>query len=265
MLGNGRFGRQNGHPSADDIEEEEGRAGWPEDLRRFLLVAIGFVGAGLLVGMLDEWQGMPHLAFFNAMLMVAAVGVCAAALRRARTVREWTPRTSAPVSRDIVTGLPDEQYFWLRLREDYRRARRQGVPLSLTLVDVNNLSAVNESYGRECGDDVLKHIGRVVESSKRASDVAARLSDDEIAVILLECNRDGARAFVRRLEHLVTRQPPSINVRGEAIVLWVGVCTGVASALEGEASAEELVARARHDLDMAREERDRRRVRWART
>jgi diguanylate cyclase (GGDEF)-like protein len=262
MYENGRFGRHNGRGSTETGEGED-PAGWPEELRRYLLVAVGFVATGLFVGLLDEWRGVSHLAAANAALMIAAVGICGVAIRKARAIGERPLRPPAPTSRDPVTGLPDEQYFWLRLREEYRRARRLGVGVSLTLVDVNNLSAVNDTYGRSSGDAVLKHIAGLVESSKRASDVAARLSDDEIAIILLDCDLEGANAVVRRLEHLINRQPPIVRTNGGSMTLWVGVCTGTVSALEGEASSEELVARARHDLDMAREERDRRRVRWA--
>lgn len=234
----------------------------PQEIKRYLLVSIGFVASGVLLALVDEWWRVSHLAAANALLMLAAVTMCFLIMFRMRTAAEGLGRATAPSAFDRVTGLPDEQYFWTRFREEYRRATRRSSPISLTLVDVNGLSEVNKMYGRAGGDAVLKHVAQMVESTKRATDVAARLSDDEIAVILLDCGRDGVGAYVARLEHLATKQRPVIKVKGQEMTVWAGVSMGTASALEGESSPEELAARARSSLDLSRDERDRRRANW---
>jgi diguanylate cyclase (GGDEF)-like protein len=232
------------------------------ELKRYLLAALALVSIGLLLALVDEWWKVPHLTAASAVLMLAVVGTSLVAIYRARAATEGLIRTVMPSVRDSVTGLPDEQYFRLRLREEYKRVHRYGIPVSLAIIDVNNLASVNEAYGEACGDAVLSHIAGILEATKRASDVAVRLSDDEFALILLECAREDASQFVRRLEHYVTRQPATVTVEGQVITLWIGVCTGVAAAMEGEMSAEELVARARNNLVTAKDERDRRRERW---
>jgi diguanylate cyclase (GGDEF)-like protein len=232
------------------------------ELKRYLLAGIALVSLGLLLAIVDEWQRVPHMTAANTILMLTVVGISLVAVYRARAATEGLIRTVTPTVRDPVTGLPDEQYFRLRLREEYKRVHRYGIPVSLAIIDVNNLTSVNEAYGEACGDAVLGHIAGVLESTKRASDVAVRLSDDEFALILLECAREDATQFVRRLEHYVTRQPATVTVEGQVITLWIGVCTGVVAAMEGEMSAEELVARARGNLDASKAERDRRRERW---
>ncbi len=232
------------------------------ELKRYLLAALGLVSLGLLLALIDEWRGVPHLAAANAILMLSVVGTSLVAVYRARAATEGLIRTVTPAVRDPVTGLPDEHYFRLRLREEYKRVRRYGVPVALAIIDVNNLASVNEAYGEGCGDAVLSHIASVLESTKRGSDVAVRLSDDEFALILLECSRDDASQFMQRLEHYVTRQPATVTVEDQVITLWIGICTGVAAAMEGESSSEELLARARNGLEAAKQARDRRRERW---
>jgi len=231
-------------------------------LRRYLLAALGLLSVGLLLTIMDEGWGVAHLTAAIAVLMLGVVGISMVAIYRSRAIVDGLIRTTTPSVRDALTGLPDEQYFRLRLREECKRVGRYGIPVSLAIIDVNNLASVNEAYGEACGDAVLSHIASILESTKRASDIAVRLSDDEFALILLECARPDASRYVHRLEQYVARRPATVSVEGQPITLWIGVCIGLASAVEENTSSEELLAQARQDLQAAKEERDRRRERW---
>jgi len=231
-------------------------------LKRYLLAALGLLSVGILLTIMDERGGVAHVTAATAVLMLGVVGISVVAIYRSRTIVEGLIRTTTPSVRDALTGLPDEQYFRLRLREECKRVGRYGIPVSLAIIDVNNLASVNEAYGEACGDAVLSHIASILESTKRASDIAARLSDDEFALILLECARSDATRYVHRLEQYVARRPATVSVEGQPITLWIGVCIGLAAAAEEDTSPEELLAQARQDLQAAKEERDRRRERW---
>jgi len=233
------------------------------ELRRYLLVASAFVTAGLMLALVDEKWNAPHVAAAASVLMLGVVATSLVAIYRARRAAEGFARAVAPSMRDDVTNLPNEEYFRLRLRDEFKRMQRYGTAPSLAVFDVNNLASVNEAYGEAAGDAVLKHIADLLEMTKRASDVAVRLGDDEFALILLECGEEDAARFLRRLERFVTRKPVTVNVEGQAITLWVGVCSGIASAQKGDTNPLDLLAQARHSLDAAKEERDRRRERWA--
>ena len=231
-------------------------------LKRYLLAALGLLSVGLLLTIMDEGWGVAHLTAAIAVLMLGVVGISMVAIYRSRAIVDGLIRTTTPSVRDALTGLPDEQYFRLRLREECKRVGRYGIPVSLAIIDVNNLASVNEAYGEACGDAVLSHIASILESTKRASDIAVRLSDDEFALILLECARPDASRYVHRLEQYVARRPATVSVEGQPITLWIGVCIGLASAVEENTSPEELLAQARQDLQAAKGERDRRRERW---
>jgi diguanylate cyclase (GGDEF)-like protein len=232
------------------------------ELRRYLLVASAFLTAGLALALVDEKWHAPHVAAAASVLMLGVVATSLVAIYRARKAAEGFARAVAPSMRDKVTNLPNEEYFRLRLRDEFKRMQRYGAAPSLAVFDVNNLASVNEAYGEAAGDAVLKHIADLIEMTKRASDVAVRLGDDEFALILLECGEEDAMRFLRRLERYITRRPVTVNVEGQAITLWVGVCSGLASAQQGDTSPPDLLAQARHSLDAAKEERDRRRERW---
>jgi len=232
------------------------------EMGRYLLVASAFVTAGLALALVDEKWHAPHVAAAASVLMLGVVMTSLIAIYKARRGAEGSARAVTPSMRDEVTSLPNEEYFRLRLRDEFKRMNRYGSAASLAVFDVNNLASVNEAYGEAAGDAVLKHIAGLLEMTKRASDVAVRLGDDEFALILLECGEEDAMRFLRRLERYVTRRPVTVNVEGQAITLWVGVCSGVASAQRGDTNPAGLLAQARHSLAAAKEERDRRRERW---
>ena len=233
------------------------------DLRRYLFVASAFVVVGLLLALADEQWQTPHLTTAASVLMLGVVGTSLVAIYQARKAAEGFARTVTPSMRDCVTNLPDEGYFRLRLRDEFKRMQRYGTTVSLAVFDVNNLASVNEAYGEATGDAVLRHIADLLEMTKRASDVAVRLGDDEFALILLECGEEDAVRFLGRLERYVTRRPVTVNVEGQSITLWVGVCSGVASARPGDTNPGDLLVQARHGLETAKQERDSRRERWS--
>ncbi len=238
----------------------------PRELRElegYSFLALLLVGAALVLALIDQARPSPYVTVMQGSMTFALLVVCVTTVFRLRSARQGLVRTSAPLTRDAITGLPDEQYFWLRLREEHARARRYGEPFSVAVLDVNSLASVNRSYGEAAGDAVLGYVAAVVESAKRGSDVAVRLTDDEFALLLLDCERDGAATFAARLQQYLNGQPVTLAFNGRTLNVPIGISIGLAAATNRETSAEELVARARHNLAAAKEERDLQRERWA--
>ena len=121
-------------------------------------------------------------------------------------------RTGAPSARDAVTGLPDEQFFWLRLREEHARARRYASPSPSPSRRQQPGGRLTAPTAKPAGDAALDHVARILESAKRGSDVAVRLSDDEFALLLLDCDKEGASAFATRLQQYLNGQPANVRL-----------------------------------------------------
>ncbi len=234
------------------------------DVGRYLLVATAFLVTALVLAFMDERSEAPHLATASAVLMIGMAGASLIAIYKAKTSMEGAARPISPSMVDKVTELPNEEYLRLRLGDEFKRMQRHGSSLSVAVFDVNNLASVNEAYGDVAGDAVANHIAEILDRTKRASDVAARLENGEFGLILLDCNEEAALGFLGRLEHYVGRKPVSVNVEGQSITLWVGICSGVASNRRGSTSVD-LLNRARRSLEAAKEDRDRRRAGWTRS
>ena len=165
-------------------------------------------------------------------------------------------------SSDPLTGLLTFQPFSQRLLEEFHRVKRTEECAALVLVDVNHLAQINEQFGVEAGDQVLRRVSACLELSKRVSDVLARMGDDEFALLLLDCDRAGARAFIERAQELLARESIPVQVEGGSTSVWIGICAGVAICDARTGDADDVLTAAVDDLNAAREARDRRRERW---
>lgn len=96
--------------------------------------------------------------------------------RRAERLRELA-RT------DPLTGLLNRRACEERLEEEAARSERYGLPLSVILVDVDGLKALNDQHGHRCGDAALRHVASALRSGSRQTDIAARWGGDEFVVL----------------------------------------------------------------------------------
>jgi diguanylate cyclase (GGDEF)-like protein len=106
--------------------------------------------------------------------------------------------------RDVLTGLPDRHSFSLDLDRCAETARRIGRPLSCIVTDIDDLRRVNETYGSEVGDGVIRQFGNVLARAKRSYDTVARLGGDEFVWLLLGVGRDEAMRAAERAQRLVS-------------------------------------------------------------
>ena len=218
---------------------------------------------GILLAIFDQADQFSRTSVINVLLLLGFLAFLVGLVLIVQRVRPATRHVLVEAEvRDPVTGLPNERYLLLRLEEEMARAHRDERLLALAVLDVNSLAAINGQYGRDCGDEVLRHVAAVVQGAKRASDILARLADDEFAVILPECTGEGAQAFVSRLAERLAREPAPALLHDHPLPIWVGVCAGLAEMQSEHETTASLLDRARANLADAREGRDRRRQQW---
>ena len=86
--------------------------------------------------------------------------------------------------RDSLTGLPNRLLFADRLEQSVIRAERGRTSMALMLVDIDDFKLVNDSFGHDAGDKLIKAVGKLISRSLRRADTIARLGGDEFAVII---------------------------------------------------------------------------------
>lgn len=106
-----------------------------------------------------------------------------------------------------VTGLPIRHTFLAIGERELARARRDSHPLALLLFDVDNLRLINNRWGHAAGDRVLADLVHLARSFLQPQDFAARLGDDEFALLLVGIDADQAMGMADALRDAVTHLP----------------------------------------------------------
>jgi len=103
---------------------------------------------------------------------------------------------------DQLTGLYNRRSGEQRLAEEMSRAQRHGRPLTILLMDLDGLKAVNDKHGHAAGDTVIKSFADRLQRAIRGSDLAVRLGGDEFMAILPECRCEEVNRVLGRIEGL---------------------------------------------------------------
>jgi diguanylate cyclase (GGDEF)-like protein len=103
---------------------------------------------------------------------------------------------------DQLTGLYNRRSGERRLAQEITRSVRHERPLTLLMLDLDGLKAINDQHGHPAGDLVLKTFSERLQRAIRGSDLAVRLGGDEFMVILPECRADEVRFVLGRVENL---------------------------------------------------------------
>ncbi len=99
---------------------------------------------------------------------------------------------------DPLTGAVNAQRFHESLGIELKRAQREGLSVGLVLIDIDGFGAINDAYGRGFGDEILKLVARKLRRVMRATDLIARIADDEFALILPGADTRLALAIAER-------------------------------------------------------------------
>ena len=218
-----------------------------------------------LDGDLDVWRGIEAGGDDYLVKPVKPI-VLAAKLRAMRRLRDMRRRLvelteelhvanqplNEMVEMDPLTGLVNRRGFDRILHSEILAARRDGVPLTLMLCDLDHFKRYNDTLGHVQGDACLKEVGRVLHDvCMRPRDVASRYGGEEFALILPNTPRSGAMTFARALGKLLKSRaiahPGSPN--GETLTLSGGITTCVP---DDGTSAETMLMRADEALYAAK-------------
>ena len=137
---------------------------------------------------------------------------------------------------DETTSLFGPSAFRMIFHKEVARASRFKEPLSLVMLDLDDFKRINDQYGHPVGDQVLAGVGRVLRSTLRAADIAARLGGEEFAALLPRTKLDQLRPLLERIRIAIAEQRPGLPPITASI--------GAASYPEHGSSARELIVRA---------------------
>jgi len=108
---------------------------------------------------------------------------------------------------DPLTGLWNRHHFGEQLQRTLNEADRYDTQVSLVLVDIDHFKRVNDTWGHEAGDSVLKQVARILQDGVRSVDICVRYGGEEIAMLLAQTDSEHAVEVAERLRAKIAAQP----------------------------------------------------------
>jgi diguanylate cyclase (GGDEF)-like protein len=156
---------------------------------------------------------------------------------------------------DPLMCIKNRRYLDRKLDEEFSKAKRYELPLSVMMIDIDHFKNVNDIYGHDIGDVVLKNIGALIAKSIRESDCAARYGGEEIVVVFPMTDAQHAFKMAERLrkEIAVSMMLPA-DLEKNIQELYVTVSIGVAGITPETLTVDQLMKKA--DIAMYRAKND---------
>jgi diguanylate cyclase (GGDEF)-like protein len=138
-------------------------------------------------------------------------------------IRYGLARAKLLAETDDLTGLFNLRGFALAANRLFAQAVRHDRPTSVLMIDSDNLKGVNDAYGHESGNRLLRHIATAIQAELRFTDVAARYGGDEFIVLLPETPAKGALEVAERIRTRIAGTPLHLTERSVVTSVSIGV------------------------------------------
>jgi diguanylate cyclase (GGDEF)-like protein len=149
---------------------------------------------------------------------------------------------------DVLTGCPNRRYALERLQQEWSGATRRQHPLSCLVVDIDWFKEINDLYGHDRGDQVLRQVSEALRMGVRTQDVVCRVGGDEFWVICPDADRAAAAACGQRLCDAINKL--AIDAGNKRC----GISVGVAQRSDSMTDPQSLINAADHNLYQAKRE-----------
>jgi diguanylate cyclase (GGDEF)-like protein len=187
------------------------------------------------VMVVDSFTDFVHFPPEEIETMSAIARQAAAIIENARLHEKVQQQAIA----DPLTGLYNHRHLHERLEQEIARAKRSRRPLSLLMLDIDGLKLINDTYGHQVGDEALKLLASVLQSSCRVEDIVGRYGGDEFMVILPEADGVEAKSVGERIQ--ANLAATCLEGEGKDVCVPVRLSMGVACYPRDATMVHELV------------------------
>lgn len=186
----------------------------PGGFRSLAMARVGEAGSPYLF-VLEAWSRTP--GFFDE----ERLGILSVVAEHATDLLTTLKKLGMLVMVDELTGIYNRPYFGRQLSQEIARAYREGRPMALVIADIDDFKRLNDLYGYEAGNVVLRELSQTLSSSLRPFDTVARWGGEEFGIVLSpETTREEAREICERLRLKVQSLAivvPSLDGRENAV------------------------------------------------
>lgn len=149
---------------------------------------------------------------------------------------------------DALTGTFSRRYLLERFGQEIERSIKFGLKFSFLMIDIDNFKSFNDKSGHLAGDAVLREISAIIKQNLRQIDLVGRLGGDELAVVLVETDRNGAVIAAQRIRQAVEKK--IIRAYDERLKATISI--GIAEFAQGPVKAQSIMEKADSALYQAK-------------
>ncbi|WP_201353927.1 GGDEF domain-containing protein [Hydrogenimonas urashimensis] len=150
--------------------------------------------------------------------------------------------------RDVTTRLYKSKVFRELAGTQIRLCKRNGWPVGMILMDIDQLAGINKAYSFDAGNQVLSHFAAILKETIRESDLVARFDDDRFVVLLPNCDINSAKRVVQRFQNQILSTPLTVDKKE----IKIRFSCGVVSFAGRVAKFNHLINRANVALEQAK-------------
>ena len=207
------------------------------------------VVSGLEAGA-DDYLTKP----LNYAELIARIRTGMRVLELERSLKEANEEIKALSLTDPLTGIYNRGYLTERLPREIKRARRYGHSLSILLCDLDHFKIVNDTYGHQVGDQVLKEcVQCIAESIRNKIDWVARYGGEEFIIVVPETDLGGANMMAERLRHSFSQKVITVQKAVVQMTASFGVTSFDPDTPSEKISPEAMINRADKYLYQAKQ------------
>lgn len=129
------------------------------------------------------------------------------------------------VSEDFLTKIGNRRFFYEQAAREIKRSARSEEPLTLLMLDIDHFKNVNDNYGHETGDIVLRKIADICKESVRSIDIIGRIGGEEFAILLLDTDYAGSHVTAERLRDKVANTVIKTRDNELKVTISIGAVT----------------------------------------
>ncbi|MBI3998133.1 MAG: GAF domain-containing protein [Armatimonadetes bacterium] len=186
-------------------------------------LAVPLIAEGKVLGVLDVESARP--AAFGQRDLHMLTTLASYAVIAVQNARLFEQARRLAIT-DGLTELHNHRYLYEALDRMLERARRDGQPLALIMVEIDKFKRFNDTYGHQRGDEVLRTVATLLRRGSRPSDTVARYGGDEFMVVLPGVGKPAAQETAERLRRAVEAYP---LILGDEVIATITLSLGVAA------------------------------------
>jgi len=143
--------------------------------------------------------------------------------------------------KDPLTNLYNRRFFFESAYKMLASAKRQQISLSVGMLDIDFFKKVNDTYGHDIGDEVIKHLSATLQSRFRETDVVSRFGGEEFCVLTVNMDNDHVFHIYDELRKKIEETELSLNGQTVRYTVSIGVCCHAMDSIEAMIKQADLM------------------------